>query len=1284
MAGRSSAPFLTIRTEGGLLPSELLQRLVERDRDLDGLTEAAYHLIEGERLHEAITQSWSRLGRVWSGFQQAIGRVDDSDPATGLTRDRWLLPLFQELGYGRLVGSRPLEIEGQSYPVSHAWQQLPIHLVGWNIDLDRRTAGVAGAARVSPHGLVQALVNRSKTSSWGVVSNGRRLRLLRDNVSLTRQAYVEFDVEAMFRGQVYSDFVVLWLLLHQSRVEGERPGDWWIERWTQEAHREGARLLDRLRDGVQRAIETLGQGLLAHPRNEPLRLALQSGDLDRMAYYRQLLRLVYRLLFLFVAEDRGVLLDPAADTAAAERYTLYYSTARLRDLAGRVRGTAHGDLWQALSLVMAKLADDRGCPELGLPALDGGLWNRAGTSDLNGLQLSNQALLSAVRALAWTEADRLRRPVDYRNLGPEELGSVYESLLELHPEMNVAASSFTLTTAHGHERKTTGSYYTPPALVQALLDSALDPALDEAARSRDPEARILALKVCDPACGSGHFLLAAAHRIARRLAAVRTGDDEPSPEALRHALRDVIGRCIYGVDVNAMAVELCKVALWMEALEPGKPLSFLDHRIVCGNSLLGTTPALLTRGIPDNAFQTIEGDDRAIVSALRRRNRQERAGQMELPMVAEPGTPYGELDAGFRKLAAAGDESIADLHEKAEWHRNLVTSTPYRMAKLLADAWCAAFVWRKGKGAPEPITEDTFRRLESNPLRVPAETVHEVERLASAYGFLHWHVAFPDVFRLPRRDGAPDNEQTGWSGGFDVMLGNPPWDTLSPDAKEFFAIYDPSVRFRSPEEQEQLIGRLLSEAPIAAAWERHCRDLYAQVHFFKESGRYRLFAPGNLGKGDFNVYRMFVETALEVVRTGGWASQVAPENLYNGANAAAIRQVFFQKFRLSRLLGLENAREVWFKGIDSRTKFCLFAARRDGVTESFDARFLIRSEAELAAAIGGSTLRVPVALVTEFSPDALAVMEFRSQLDIDIATRMYSRWPKFGDASAGRPHRVYMREVDMGTDRDLFDEDPSGIPVYEGRMVWQYDHRAKGYRSGRSRAAVWPDLPFGQPGKSIQPQWYIARDKVPDKARERIARYRVGFCDVASPTNERTLVAALVPAGAICGHTVPTFVLESGFEWQYMTWLATANSFVMDFLVRPKVSLHMTFTILDSLPFPRPARAQSWVKALVTRALRLTATGPEMTGFWNALAKDGWVPSVPATTDAAGITDPHERLLTRAEIEAVVARDVFGLDRQEVEYILGTFPTAREYEEKEFGEFRSRRLILEAYDGAQA
>jgi hypothetical protein len=303
-------------------------------------------------------------------------------------------------------------------------------------------------------------------------------------VSLTRQAYVEFDLEAMFRGEVYRDFVVLWCLVHQSRVENELPGRCWLEQWAQEAHKQGARVLEQLREGVEKAVETLGRGFLAHRANELLREALRAGRLDGLGYYRQLLRLVYRLLFLFVAEDRELLLDPRASKESQERFVRYYSTTRLRGLAGRHRGTPHADLWRTLALVMTKLGDDAGCPDLGLPALGSFLWSPTATPDLNGRELSNQDLLATIRALAYAEDHRLRLPVDYKNLGPEELGSVYEALLELHPEINTESATFRLTTASGHERKTTGSYYTPRPLIQALLDSALDPVLEEAVRGR--------------------------------------------------------------------------------------------------------------------------------------------------------------------------------------------------------------------------------------------------------------------------------------------------------------------------------------------------------------------------------------------------------------------------------------------------------------------------------------------------------------------------------------------------------------------------------------------------------------------------------------------------------------------------------------------------------------------------------------------------------------------------------------------------------------------------------
>ena len=262
-------------------------------------------------------------------------------------------------------------------------------------------------------------------------------------------------------------------------------------------------------------------------------------------------------------------------------------------------------MYESLKVLFQHLRS--GYEPLGIPGFGSFLFNKdIATPDLDNASLANVDFLEALRKLCFTDdktgrGGSIRRPVDFGHLGSEELGSIYESLLELHPVIHSDDGPFKLSTAAGSERKTTGSYYTPRSLINCLLDSALDPVVHQAIDKPDPklaEAALLDLKVCDPACGSGHFLIAAAERMAMHLASLRTGDDQPSTLEVQKAKRDIIGRCIYGVDINPMSVELCKVSLWMEALEPGRPLSFLDHHIQCGNSLLGTTPRCWRTVIP--------------------------------------------------------------------------------------------------------------------------------------------------------------------------------------------------------------------------------------------------------------------------------------------------------------------------------------------------------------------------------------------------------------------------------------------------------------------------------------------------------------------------------------------------------------------------------------------------------------------------------------------------------------------------------------------------------------
>ena len=222
-------------------------------------------------------QSTTRgTGSLRSGGTSAkLAKLSESDPATSVTRERWLLPLFQELGYGRLIAAKPLTVDEKTYAVSHAWQKTLIHLVGFRADLDRR-----GGQTASPHGLVQEFLNRSDGHLWAFLSNGRRLRILRDNASLTRQAFVEFDIEAMMDGEVYADFSLLWLVCHELRVPVENPADCWLERWSKRVQDQGTRALDQLRAGVETAITALGRGFLDQPANSaaPRRPAGRAAD----------------------------------------------------------------------------------------------------------------------------------------------------------------------------------------------------------------------------------------------------------------------------------------------------------------------------------------------------------------------------------------------------------------------------------------------------------------------------------------------------------------------------------------------------------------------------------------------------------------------------------------------------------------------------------------------------------------------------------------------------------------------------------------------------------------------------------------------------------------------------------------------------------------------------------------------------------------------------------------------------------------------------------------------
>jgi len=1276
-----------VTIEGGLISPDQMAAIAGTTPDQK--TAADYGCPKGTNLRDEITR-YFRIGQAhWQSYAKL------SAPNVIQTAAFVRLLLQEAFGFDALAGPNVHHADGHTFRIALEAKggRVPIVVAAPLAEADAFAKALPEMGddpggtipRRSPAVLLQDWLNTKPEFLWGLVFAGDRVRLMRDNASFTRPAYIEADLAAIFRDEMFADFTAIWLLIHASRFggEGALAVDCPLERWREAGLRAGTAARERLGESVEEALLSLGQGFL--DSNPDLREKLDGNRLSVQMWFEQLLRVVYRLIFLAVSEDRDLLHAPEASAESRDLYASAYGFGHMRERSARRSAhDHHHDAWEGAKITFRGL--ERGERLLGLPPL-GSLFARGQTPDLDDARLSNKAFLRAVFHLSWLIEEGRRVRINWRDMATEELGSVYEGLLELVPAREDSGRRFCFAggnEARGNARKISGSYYTPDNLVQALLDSALDPVLARAEAEGGADA-ILKLAVIDPACGSGHFLLGAARRMATRVALLRDSEAPDYPAAMR----DVARHCIHGVDRNPMAVELAKVAMWIEAVEPGKPLTFLDSHIRCGDSLVGVFDlSVLGEGIADEAYKALAGDDREVVSHYKAKNRREQAERERI----EGGLGFNRQKDLARDLAVLADmpeETVDQIAEKRSRFETLMSRGAAAWGlERACDLWTSAFFAPKirggeyagpdglpRRGAETVATSGTLWELlrGQEPF---GPLVGAVTDLAQHYRFFHWPIAFADVMSR---------------GGFDVVLGNPPWETMSPDNKEFFASYDPRVRFLSPADQRAAIEHLLEDASIANRWSEHCRDLYAAVHFMKSSGRYRLFAAGNLGKGDFNVYRMFVESALALTRPGQVAAQFVPEGLYNGANATAIREELFDRRRLEKLAGFENTKGIWFPSIDTRTKFCLYVAWRDGKTDQFCAAFRVNSLEKLAEFSEGRGLSIPTDLVAEFSPDARAVMEFSAQEDIDICTKMYRRFQKFGERFEGFGYRPYMREVDMGTDRSLFSDGSDGCPVFEGRMIDSYDYRAKGYVSGRGRSAVWEDYPFGSAKKAVRPQWRIPRSQIPEKLSGRIDDYRISFGDVGSPTNSRSLIASIVPPDMICGHTAPTISFRKSNYWTLLLWVGVANSLAMDFIVRKKVALHLSYTVIDALPFPWDPDSTPRGWDIVERVFRLCAVGDEMEGLRQAAIEHGLSNDVQE--------DPIRRAELAAEIDVLVAREVYGLNEQEMRYILDpanilgedcdieTFKALRNRELREFKEYRTQRLVFEAWGrltGAQA
>lgn len=1272
----SAWPSLSL--EGNLIaPAMVAQIAAPKD---DEETRQSYRVRKGLTVREEISTAF----RVGQSHFDTFRRMPS--PSADATR-RFMRDFLAET-----LGFDDLATEGGILSFV-AGGRVPIVIVPPNEEkLDRRSLTLSTDRSRSPAFALQDHLNDSDDCLWGLVTNGTMIRLMRDNASLTRPAYIEADLAQIFTNEDAASFAVLWLLFHRTRfgAAGAPASDCALEHWRDAGAREGEVARDRLAGQVETALKLLGSGFLE--ANPDLGQRLKSGEINLTEWFNELLRLVYRLIFLMVAEDRNLLHPSNARADARKLYADGYSLTALRAQCFRASTwDRHHDRYEGIKIVFRALA--HGQDALALPAL-GGLFAEDRLPHLETAHLRNRAFMEALYRLSWLADKTGMVPVNWRAMETEELGSVYESLLELQPQLGDDGKTLVFASEaaeqKGNQRKTTGSYYTPDSLVQALLDTALDPVLDKTeAEADDPAKALLKLSVIDPACGSGHFLLAAARRIATRLARIRA-EGTPSLADFRHALRDVARCCIHGVDRNPMAVELTKVALWIETVDPGLPLGFFDAQIRCGDALLGVFDLqVLQDGIPDAAYKPLTGDDKETAKYYLKTNRDATAGQggfdFGTGQASMPAMKPLALDfSGFRDLP---EDTVEQIGAKAKRFKELRKGQTFVRAKAAADLYVAAFLLPKVGGAPAgasartvPTTEELWMALNQGKMR---QAMIEAPKAARNARALHWPLEFPDVMQR---------------GGFDVVLGNPPWERVKLQEEEFFALRDSEIATaKNAAARKKLIEKLDDTNPrLAEEWQKALRSAATESHYMRESGRFPLG-----GVGDVNTYAVFTDLAWSALHPNGRAGIIIPNGLVVGFTYREFLRQLLSKKSLVSFFGFENEDKI-FKDVHNETKFGLLTIGGTKVKIEqpwFTAH--IRQPAEISNPAKRYSLSVEE--IKALNPNTLNLPVFRWAQDAELCATIYTNssvlirkteredsenpWgiefqSTFHTANDSGKFIDYENIADQVSSwsgaRATLQDGRAVYPLYEGKMLWHFDHRYGTYEGQTEKQANKRVLPrvtekdHQNPEYRIQTRYWVGEQDTLDSLGDIFDReWFFAWRDVGP--SERTMIGTIVPRTAL-GDT-PVLVSDQAAKL-VASLVAILSSLVVDYSARQSSS-RMKLYVMEQLPVLPPSilgNFQDWLSDtpsewLSARVLELTYTSVDLAAF----AKDLGHESGPFLWSAA------RREILQAEVDAAMLH-LYGLNREQADWILDSFTVLRKYEERDNGEFRTKRLVLTAYD----
>jgi hypothetical protein len=1295
----------TITTSGNIISDDFVEILREPEFRHEALRRESFAMpgkTPPKSVDEDMAACYELLRERWEAIRAEVATYD-----LPTLRSRWIMPLLHALDYDPIYLQANIVVgdgaDAPSFNLSHRGgktENAPItHTVPWGQDLDAKPSSPRGAR--SPHDTLQRFLNVSSGDHWALLTNGRRLRILRDFHHSLTKGYVECDLEGLLESGDIGDFRALYRLAHASRFMQDEEGLSPLERCHSSSRETGVEVGKKLRNQVKEAIEILGNGFLT---GELMARLQQDADACR-AYYREILHLIYRLLFLFFVEQKGW---------APMRSPLYvesYSVSGLRDRATDPNAARdeHHDLWEGLKITFRLVREGFEFPDGQVPAYGGQLFDDRHFAILNGTPLRNCDLLAAIHRLCLFERQKVLHRINYARLQIDALGSVYESLLDYTPRVlpkpeaidgrECPAGSFVLD-PRGTARKTSGSYYTDRRLVAQLIDSALRPVMADrlvgARSTREKERALLSITVCDPACGSAAFLVAAMDALGEELASVRAGDEQPSDHHLRQAKRDVLQNCIFGVDLNPMAAELAKVSLWIAAAMPDLPLNFLDNHIKCGNSLIGAPLDHRPSEVPDEAFRPVTGDDRRVAQAVRTRNREERSGQKTIDF--GPPEPIGAEDAAaYQDMITLPERVPGEVEEKQRKYERWRASEAFRRQKLECDVWCSAFFWPLTNSHGWLPTTANYVRVLREPSSIPPEVREQIEQLAERHGFFHWRLEYPAIFAR---------------GGFDCILGNPPWEQVKVNEREWFA------------------GKVaeIADEDSAPARDRKIKALAQTQPALYESWLDALLASENVGKfvrgcqrfpltgcGDLNTYPLFTEHAFSALSSKSRVGMVVKTGLLVNETWAGFVRRLLQNGHIVHAFDFVNTRGL-FPGLAPPERFTLLALTSHGEpTRPTRMAFLCESVDELSEP--ERVYELSSSEVLAVNPNTGTLPQFCRARDAAVTARIYSRVPVLRHIEPDtnpwgiRYHRMFdmkndaARFVDntleplleagweLGGDGIFRRADERMLPLYEAKLFDCYDHRHGTFegvpRTRRFVRKATPSRPTAanktNPCYEVMARYWVHEDDFSEKTRELHWEHDWVFAlqDITrSTTMQQSAVGTIVPWSPL-SNACPALLFDTEDRPRTaLLFAAVFTSLPFDYVVRQKLAgAHLNLFVIEQLAAPtpehfdRPFRIDGRDVAagdLVGQcALELLCVTHSLMPFGRHFGR----------TDPYAWDEEHRFRLRRA-VDALMA-NLYGMSRDEFDYALSVFRIINEQDMKHHGRLRTWEMCLEYYDCIQ-